>query len=422
MDVGPFIKLQRIKQNMKQEDLAKGIVSESYLSKIENQKTNASSKVIQMLFRRLGVGNSDNEDVYIKEKCNEWFKMLFGTTDKEELRRRYDELEGLISLCYTDIQTQFEIFKVRYYLLIDDQSKSLEQLLMLKELRDSFNEVELFFWYKFVGNYHSYTEEFNLAMRFYKLAEEKLELLDLDESESADLNYTIAVTYSKLRDTLKVIDYITKALKFYRKNYHLTRCGQGHILLGISYRRIRMFDKAIENYNLADEISKINNNQELKRLVNINLGYLYASKRESKKAVSYFELVLEDKEATNKDLLIAITSLAEEYYYTNELDKKRTVIDQGLKLLTKLEASGDKYRYFHMKLHAHFYLLTEKFDKFESLVIEELIPYLQKQNDIGSIVTYGTLMGWYFEQAKKYKFATHYYKLSNNAYGQLIQI
>ncbi|WP_164493482.1 helix-turn-helix domain-containing protein [Terribacillus saccharophilus] len=39
MEIGPLIKLHRIKQSMTQEDLAAGIVSESYLSKIENQKT-----------------------------------------------------------------------------------------------------------------------------------------------------------------------------------------------------------------------------------------------------------------------------------------------------------------------------------------------------------------------------------------------
>ncbi|WP_226035427.1 helix-turn-helix domain-containing protein [Aquibacillus saliphilus] len=423
MDVGPFIKLHRTKQQMKQEDLAKGIVSESYLSKIENQKTNASYKVIQMLFIRLGVHQTDDaHSIYLQQKCNEWFGMLYESSDKKQLEIKYQELQYLIEGCFSDVHILFEIYKVRYFLLIGKKTESYQQLLVLKEIMGSFNDVELFYWYKFVGNYHSLSEDYSMAINMYKQAEEKLGQLDLDKRETADLNYTMAVTYSKLRNTLEVIDYISSAMKYYRESYNLSRCAHGHILLGIAYERIRDFDKAIKNYNLADDISKLNNNSELKRLVNINLGYLHATKRESDLAIDYFEKVLEDKGATTKDQLIAITCLSEEYYHTNELDKKKAVIDRGMSILKKVDSSDKIYQFYHMKLYAHYYILTNQLSEFEQLVIDHLIPYLQRKNDYANLVTYGNLMGIHFEKRKKYKFATHYYKLANKAYEELIQL
>lgn len=44
MDIGSKIKIFRIQKNLKQEDLAKGIISVSYLSKIENNLTSLAKR------------------------------------------------------------------------------------------------------------------------------------------------------------------------------------------------------------------------------------------------------------------------------------------------------------------------------------------------------------------------------------------
>ncbi len=54
---------------MTQEELSEGIVSLSYLSKIENQKTNASPEILQLLCDRLGIEISEDTD--IEEKCKQ---------------------------------------------------------------------------------------------------------------------------------------------------------------------------------------------------------------------------------------------------------------------------------------------------------------------------------------------------------------
>ena len=82
IEIGSFIKLQRTKREMTLKDLAEGIVSVSYLSKIENLKTQASYDIIQLLCNRLGIQLDHLDETTIKEKCEQWYSMpkwLYGT-------------------------------------------------------------------------------------------------------------------------------------------------------------------------------------------------------------------------------------------------------------------------------------------------------------------------------------------------------
>ncbi|MEC0292010.1 helix-turn-helix domain-containing protein [Terribacillus saccharophilus] len=145
MEIGPLIKLHRIKQSMTQEDLAAGIVSESYLSKIENQKTDASPEVIALLCERLGIQlNAENEDM-IKEKAEEWFALLYDAHSREERDAKYQELEQLFKNSNSDYEILFEIHKIRYYLLRNENEKTREQIEKLTNLEYSFDTRQSFF-------------------------------------------------------------------------------------------------------------------------------------------------------------------------------------------------------------------------------------------------------------------------------------
>src|SRR5699024_11198691 len=232
MEIGPFIKLHRIEQQMTQEELAQGIVSMSYLSKIENQRTDASPEVIHLLCTRLGVELDNQKDATIKEKGQQWYKMLFEVNDKEEIIVTYKEIKDLMASTHSDSLVMFEIHTVRYHLILGHKTKALAQINKLNEISSTFDSLHKFYWYKFKGNYNSVNSDFNQALRMYQLAEEKLNQIELPEEEIADLQYTIGITHSKLRNTLEAIKYANKALEIYRQQYNFIRCAQCHIVLG----------------------------------------------------------------------------------------------------------------------------------------------------------------------------------------------
>lgn len=421
MDIGPFIKLHRMKQNMTQEHLAEGIVSESYLSKIENQKTVASQEVINMLCTRLGIQVDHNNDSKIREMSQQWFDKLSIASDKEELKAEYEELQELILTSYSDIQVMFEIHKIRYFLVMDDLSQAIGQINYLKDLSGTFDNMQQYYWLKFCGNYNSLIENFNQALRYYKLAEEKINQIDMAEEEVAELKYTLGVTYSKLRRTLEVIDYANQALEVYRRTYNFRRCAHGHILLGISYRRIRIYDKAIKNYNLANHLATLSNDKGLMNLTNINLGHLYSTVGDSTEAITVFQTVLADENIlTDEQRFSAMISLIKECYLTQKYEEAKEQAEKGLRLIEGKDMQRLKSFYYELKTYVYFFQGKEK--EFEGLVIGEFIPYLQKQKDHASLILYCNLVGTHFEALNKYKKATKYYKLANSTYEELIRI
>ncbi len=421
IEVGSLIKLQRTKQNMTQGDLAKGIVSLSYLSKIENLKTEASPEIIQALCTRLGIQIDNSLSTTIKEKCKEWYGMLFAANDKEEIITKYEEIQELMDENLTENLLMFEIHKVRYFLIIGEYDKAEEKIKQLNDISGTFDNLHLFYWYKFKGNYNSVIGEYNLALQEYRQAEEKISKVDLEEKEEADLLYAIAVTHSSLRKTLEAIDYARKALDVFMKEYNFNRCAQCHIILGISYRRIRMYANAIKNYNLALHLGELNKDKQLILLAHQNLGHLYFTKRDPKTAIKHFQAVLDDDKAHPDDNLYTIASLVSLFYSVENFEETRKTVNLGLKLLEEF-GQYEQYKLYYYIIIAYDHLLKEEYKEFEKLMINGFLPSLEKQKDYGNIAIYAELLASHFEKFNKYKDATKYYKVANFAYEQITNI
>src|SRR5699024_5251690 len=127
IEIGSFIKMQRTKQKMTLGELADGIVSVSYISKIENLKTEAISNIIQLLCNGLGIELESNMEEVIREKCEEWYGMLFYNHTEEELQELYEKIQRLLDRNLSENMVLFEIHKIRYYLTLDDIPAALDQ-------------------------------------------------------------------------------------------------------------------------------------------------------------------------------------------------------------------------------------------------------------------------------------------------------
>ncbi|WP_010097422.1 helix-turn-helix domain-containing protein [Ornithinibacillus scapharcae] len=421
MEIGSFIKLQRVKKGMTQEELADGIVSMSYLSKIENLRTEASPEVVSMLCTRLGIELNSEKDITIKEKCEQWFNMLYVVNDKEMIIEKYNELNELLSVVRSDSMMLFEIHKIRYYLVLGQYDNALEQINSLNEVSGTFDNLHLFYWYKFKGNYATLNNEYNQAMNMYKLAEDKISQIHLSDSEIADLQYTIAVTHSKLLNTLEVIEYSNKAIDIFQREYNFIRCAQCHILLGISYRRIKMYEKAIKHYNLARHLGELNKNNTIIQLTNQNLGYLYSSIGDSKEAIKHYLGAIDDESVGLNERLIAITNLIKEYYKTGNFEKALEVIEKAKKIL-ELAKNNVFYEVYYYIIHSYVYAINNEYEQFTTLVIENLIPYLKKHKDHGNLILFTNMLAKHFEEVGRYKDSVKYYKLANLTYEEIVNL
>ncbi|MFC4023330.1 helix-turn-helix domain-containing protein [Oceanobacillus longus] len=421
IEIGSFIKLQRAKQEMTLGELSEGIVSVSYLSKIENQKTQASPETIQLLCNRLGIEVDNSQEEAIKEKCKQWYGMLFEVNNKEEIIATYKEIQAMMDKNLSDSLMMFEIHKIRYFLILGDFDEALKKINELNEISSTFDNLQQFYWYKFRGNYISVNGDFNQALHMYKLSEERINKIDIDEKEAVDIQYIIAVTHSKLRNTLEAIEYANKSLEIYMKQYNFIRCAQCHNILGISFRRIKLYDKAIKNFNLALHLGKLEKNKQLIQLTNQNLGFLYSTKGESVEAIQYYKEIIDDAELYIGEKVETLASLVREYYNIENYDGAKESIEYGLELISRLD-DIEPYRVFYYIIYTYNYLLSEQFAEFEDMLVKQFLPYLKKQKDYASIIVYAELLAKHYERLYKYKDATKYYKEANFAYEQISNI
>ncbi|AXI11090.1 helix-turn-helix domain-containing protein [Oceanobacillus sp. 143] len=422
IEIGSFIKLQRTKQEKTLGELADGVVSVSYLSKIENLKTQASPEIIKMLCDRLGIQVDNREEELIKEKLNDWYSMLFEVNNKEDIIIAYEEIQEMLDRNLSENLLLFEIHKIRYFLILGDYDEAAKKINELKGLSNNFDSLQQFYWFKFRGNFYTLKDgDYNQSIKMYNVAEERISHIDISEDEIADLHYIISVTHSKLRNTLEAIEYANKALNIYMKLYNFLRCAQCHNILGISYRRIKMYDKAIKNYNLALHLGKLNNNGQLIQLTNQNLGHLYSVKGDSNEAIKYYLEIINNIEVQPGDKLASIASLVKEYYIIGNYEETRKSVDYGLALMKEL-SNIEPYKLFYYVIHTYNFLLNEEFESFERLVIEEFLPYLKKNKDFASLATHVKLLAEQYEKQHKYKAATKYFKEANFAYEQITNI
>jgi HTH-type transcriptional regulator, quorum sensing regulator NprR len=420
MEIGPLIKLHRIKQNMTQEDLAAGIVSESYLSKIENQKTDASPEVISLLCERLGIQlNAENEDM-IKEKAEEWFALLYDAHSPEERDLKFMELEKLFKNSNSDHEIIYEIHKIRYFLISNQNEKTKDQIEKLTHLEYSFDSKHNFFWNKYLGNYFQTNEDDNTkALHHYELAESLIKRVELSEADIADIHYTLAVTHTRLINNLKSMEYSNKALDVFRHNYNFIRCAQCHILLGISYRRMHMIDMAIKQYNMAKHLGEITENSEVIQLSNHNLGYLHSTLGESDKAINYLEKAYDMGSNITATQINTAISLIKEYYNNRSLEKAKKILEENYHLVEELPAHNKKT--FKLEMDVYRFAIYNEYDQLEHTIINVFLPYLDEKSDYANIVNYANMIGEHFEKQKKYKNAANYYKLASSSYQKLLK-
>lgn len=410
-DIGYTIKLHRTKRNLTQEELSEGIVSLSYLSKIENQKARANPEIIQALCNRLGIELTNISDLQIEEQCKKWYDMLYDHFDKQEIMTRYKELQKVMDRSINNQTIMFEIHKIRYYIILRDFQKALHKMNELHEMADSFNPPHKYYWNKFQGNYYSFKEEHQQSLHCYKKAEKVHRSAEIEEEEIADLYYAISIQHSHLLNGLETINYAEKAMAVFQRNYNFIRCAQCHIMLGIAYQRIKMYDLALENYNQAMYLGKLNNEEQVIQLAYLNLGLFYFTIGNSKKSIENYALALKTTDLDYELKLDAITHLIHSFYQNNENSKAKEYLTLAWDAL-RLSKEKEYYSFYRYTTQVYTYLLNGELKDFVSILVEEFIPYLKQRKNYQYAVFYSKLLASYLEDTDKHRGSMQYYKWS----------
>ncbi|MCT2536129.1 helix-turn-helix transcriptional regulator [Aquibacillus koreensis] len=412
LDFGRKIKYFRTKAKMTQDELTQGIISVSYLSKIEKDTADPSPEIISQLCTRLKIKPYNTAEKYTYQLSEEWFSSLLDG-DVKKAKTLYRDIEQNIEpIVDAGLIPLVDIHMLHFYILTGATDLADRQMRYLKESPTSFNHLENYYWLKFSGQYYYSIMNYKQSLHCYRKAEQLLyDQLYNPTLEKNDLYYVISVTASKLQMSYLACAYANKALDYYKNVFHLRRSAQCHVILGISYYRAKEYTKAVESYEVAYQLASTLEDKRILSLCNQNLGKLHAELENRDKAIYYYlESYHLRLESTKKNLLSPITSLIAEYYKTGENEKAKKWLEKGKEVAKHLSPSMT-YHVYIVEVYKH--LINGYGPTFEDLLLKEVLPFFEEKQLLSLKAEYQSILADYYFLRRKYKLAAIYYHQSN---------
>jgi HTH-type transcriptional regulator, quorum sensing regulator NprR len=399
---------------MTQDDLAQGIISIPYLSKIENNLIVPSEDVIQLLCERLEINPHNTEDKKVEDLLDKLGETLL-RNKKEESLDLITQLEEAKDF-FEDPTTVmlFRVYKIRYFTLVGAYEKAKEIYLSVKEEYDHFNQTVRYLYHKHAGNLHYVLSSFQESKVDLQEAIKCLPLgMKHYHDEKADTLYLTTLTYSKLGSDASAIQHANECLKFYQSTYHFKKCAEIHLILGVSYRRIKNIDEAIVHYEHAKNISAKIDYDSLLGKIEHNLGYLNSLKGNHEKAIFHFKNSLEMKNNDQVGKLNTYLSLLIEYHKIGDNEKTEYYLEITEELAKDVHPDTIKAQLYGLKIYK--YLLSDRHDELEKLLKTTALPFFKKTN-LFLYGAYSQLLAEHYEALGRYKLAVHYYKTTLSVY------
>lgn len=191
MKLGNHVKLARLMKGLTQEEAADGIISVSYLSKIENNQATPSKDVLDLLFRRLGIRQGEGKTAASwRESVMDWYKTMVA----REVQAAREKHETVRQLCQesNDIEAAiyFQLMYVRYLLLLRDVKGAEAAARSVQEWCEALDDAMRYYYWKFFGLLYYCQEKYDDALQCYQKAERLSGAERRPGWEKADLAYS----------------------------------------------------------------------------------------------------------------------------------------------------------------------------------------------------------------------------------------
>ncbi|MHC8517804.1 tetratricopeptide repeat protein [Sporosarcina sp. ITBMC105] len=421
MKVGHVIRAERVRQNMKQIVLAKGICTPSYLSKIERNMINPSEEVVELLMDRLGMDSSKFRSPVESDFEQKFAKLLKDTYRSVITKRDKSYTKEQLDLLVNENPVFYDQSLYYTYLLIVFRFR----LILGQEIEQRWNDLDVLD--EFTSNFDDhqmYLYTLNKALLFYSLGklgeaieyfERVVEIVDaihLEDWEKAEIDYILGVAYTADIRIFHSIEYIRKALTYFREQFAMKRVLECYVLLGITYKKTEQYQEAFDAYSKAKQLCEDFNLEDEKGLVYHNLGSLNSLLGNRNDAIKFYLMSMESKEYI-KNPYITIYCLVVEYSKSREIDKVIEWTKRGITLFEERQEHRHITYYYHLKFYQ--FLYCEEKPNVESAI--EIIDYFKELDDYRNVQKYCTALAEWYYMNRKYKLSSIYFKEANrNSY------
>lgn len=406
MHIGKRIRYIRMKNNLSQEKLAKGIVSVSHLSNLESGRYSASEDTIRFLAKKLKVNDSYLLDCFTPDKrLDEQLYKLFVTilTDVTNTQKILALILEPINCIYQE-WTYFYL-KCSYYYKVKDlnKAKDLEDNILSYFIseNDSLDEYpqllkQAYYYYKGISAYRNN----HLESSYYSFNK----LTDYLHSNKiyADIQYNLALISYQLSDYFKAKKHTDIANELYLQNGDLDKLAETHNLLGTIYCESFMFKDSLRELNKAMKFAESLNIRYLESRILHNKGLVYKGLGEENKALEMFLDSYSLKVKMNSEnMVVTIGELLEcqinlgRYKETKQLLKTASQYmktENDYQLLNSKKGNidlheGNDVGFIKKKTEALNYFINNNL-KYAKGIAKELGDYYFEQNKYKNAATY----------------------------------
>ncbi|WP_432355574.1 helix-turn-helix domain-containing protein [Sporosarcina sp. A2] len=393
---GRLIKYHRQRQGLRQDDVAVGICTPSYLSRIENGVVLAEQTVYEMLFNRVGIDlNHEKENDEINRSLLEtmYAKLLSNESLTENELTRLESLQN--ESFHQEIDLQAALVYSRYLCSIDVLN---EARVLLEKIGPLINWHQDRVTQMFIGittNVHLSFLEFQQII----LREEKHNVSNYINSahrfEQANYFYHLAFAHHRNYSFQQALDYIDRATQVFSHQYKPLFQLKLYSMKGVILNDLHRYQDALVEFeagqDLLENVPTIQTPRQWSSLYN-NIAYCYECQGSFSKAMSYYE----QANSFEEDMHLVINWIRASY---QQRDKET---------LTKLFLTYPKER-FEVPHHRYQFLLLKCASEEEITIaqlkdVEELVfPYFKKQEYYSLTLYYAPLWARLYEELRAYK-------------------
>ncbi|PZM66153.1 hypothetical protein DOE73_08190 [Paenibacillus dendritiformis] len=403
INYGKLIATKRIEMNITQEELAKGICSIPYLSKIENGKIYANPDIIYLLCEKLNLSCSE-----LEENNNEVILLiqeLFTSINEDDetlSKELWDKLEQYSESFYNpEVSIYYDLIEMRYHIYIKNLRRAEQIGKKLDRICKTLNNDQLFYYHYFIGLLFLHKQNYMEGINSFKKA---LPYRQLASSRDYHIIYYLSLSYSHMKRPSLAIQFGLEALTFFQENLNYNRIIECYILIGFNYARIKQFNEAYNLYEKVLRLTKKNKDDKTTGKVYHNMGYLYSMQNDHESAIKYYKKSLKLKSENDPMYHHTLYYLAKEYLKIKNEFLALSCIEKGLQSPANNKANLIKLTVLKLFIIAN----TEQYINY---LKDEAIPYFKEKNDFPTLAKYYEYLGdLYSENYFYYKKSTYYYK------------
>lgn len=426
MDTGLRLKYHRLKKKISLEEVAAGILSPRELKKIESGLKEPSLAHLEALCKKLEIPLAAKDNPVGKVLVKNFKNSLLHPQNKGKLMEQYSDIKDhpLLHL-NEDIELEYEIQQIRYFIITGDLDNAEEKIKQMERFKEFMNQEQFYLIHKYKGNYNYLLSDYGTALKLYLLAE-KIAPDSIMATEIGDLYYSIGISATQCWETDLAHKYTDMALKIYQQEFIPKRIVECHSNIALTQYQFGNFKAAAEHYKNAYTICQKIDNEILKYTTEFNHAYTNFLLQKYEDAIEHILSAMRFIPAEyTSDLLMCYCLLVKcNYELENGPDTKRWA-KKGLEIIEAKNLNLDTptnnvFKEAYIEFMALVYLVNEDYEHFERIVIQNLIPSFENNNNFYEIGYYCGHMGNVYYKLEKYEKSAKYLFKAKESFKNLM--